>query len=90
VNRHLLRVLFRDVPIEESDEDKPRIILDYDKDGNTVGIEVLKASDRAARSRPSHLKLETDDIQPLRPVDRSHLEQTPAAQRFPGANAFSC
>ncbi len=34
----VLRILFRDVPIEESDEDKPGVILDYDKDGNVVGI----------------------------------------------------
>ena len=38
----VLRILFRDVPIEESDEDKPGVILDYDKDGNLVGMEVLK------------------------------------------------
>jgi len=40
----VLRILFRDAPIEESDEDKPGIILDYDKDGNVVGLEVLNAS----------------------------------------------
>jgi uncharacterized protein YuzE len=39
----VLRILFRDVPIEESDEDKPGVILDYDKDGNVVGMEVLNA-----------------------------------------------
>ncbi len=42
----VLRILFRDAPIEESDEDKPGIILDYDKDGNVVGLEVLNASQR--------------------------------------------
>ena len=42
----VLRILFRDVPVEESDEDKPGVILDYDKDGNIVGIEVLNASKR--------------------------------------------
>ena len=41
-----LRILFRDVPVEESDEDKPGVILDYDKDGNIVGLEVLNASKR--------------------------------------------
>jgi uncharacterized protein YuzE len=33
----VLRILFRDAPIEESDEDKPGVILDYDKEGNVVG-----------------------------------------------------
>jgi len=42
----VLRILFRDVPVEESDEDKPGVILDYDKDGNIVGLEVLNASQR--------------------------------------------
>ena len=42
----VLRILFRDAPVEESDEDKPGVILDYDKDGNIVGLEVLNASRR--------------------------------------------
>jgi len=42
----VLRIVFRDVPIEESDEDKPGVILDYDKEGNIVGLEVLNASQR--------------------------------------------
>ena len=32
----VLRILLNDAPIEESDEDKPGVILDYDKDGNIV------------------------------------------------------
>jgi uncharacterized protein YuzE len=47
----VLRILFRNVPIEESDEDKPGIILDYDKDGNVVGMEVLNASKRVGNPR---------------------------------------
>jgi uncharacterized protein YuzE len=38
-------------PIEESDEDKPGVILDYDKDGAIVGIEVLDASKRVENPR---------------------------------------
>ena len=47
----VLRILFRDAPVEESDEDKPGIILDYDKDGNVVGVEVLNASQRVENPR---------------------------------------
>src|SRR5437016_9266124 len=47
----VLRILFRDAPIEESDEDKPGVILDYDKDGNVVGLEVLNASQRIENPR---------------------------------------
>ena len=42
----VLRILFRDVSVKESDQDKPGVILDYDKDGNIVGLEVLNASQR--------------------------------------------
>ena len=41
-----LRVLFSKAPIDQSDEDKPGVILDYDKDGNVVGLEILDASKR--------------------------------------------
>lgn len=46
VDVDVLRILFSSAPIEESDEDKPGVILDYDKDGNIVGIEILDASMR--------------------------------------------
>jgi uncharacterized protein YuzE len=47
----VLRILFRDAPIEESDEDKPGVILDYDRDGNIVGLEILNASQRVENPR---------------------------------------
>jgi uncharacterized protein YuzE len=47
----VLRLLFSNRPIEESDEDKPGIIIDYDKDGNIVGMEVLQASKRVENPR---------------------------------------
>jgi uncharacterized protein YuzE len=40
----VLRILFSNQAIEESDEDKPGVIIDYDKNGNIVGLEVLEAS----------------------------------------------
>ena len=40
----VIRILFSDRPIDESDETKPGVILDYDKDGKVVGMEILDAS----------------------------------------------
>ena len=42
----VLRILFSAAAIEESDEDKPGVVLDYDANGNIVGLEVLDASSR--------------------------------------------
>ena len=47
----VLRILLSDAPIEESDEDKPGVILDYDKDSNVVGLEILEASKRMTNPR---------------------------------------
>mgnify|MGYP001593025515 CR=1 FL=1 len=47
----VLRILLSDASIEESDEEKPGVILDYDKDGNVVGLEILEASKRMANPR---------------------------------------
>ena len=47
----VLRIVFADSPIEESDEDKPGLVIDYDSDGNVVGLEVLNASKRLENPR---------------------------------------
>ena len=47
----VLRIILSNMPIEESDEDKPGVILDYDKDGNIVGLEILDASKRIENPR---------------------------------------
>ena len=46
-----LRVEFSRAPVEESDEDKPGVILDYDAVGNLVSIEILDASKRVTETR---------------------------------------
>ena len=47
----VLRIIFSEASIEESDEEKPGIILDFDKEGNIVGMEILDASRRMENPR---------------------------------------
>jgi YD repeat-containing protein len=54
-----LTVIFREVPVAESDEEKPGVILDYDEAGNIVSIEVLDASRRV--EEPRRVTLHTEE-----------------------------
>lgn len=47
----VVRIIFSSIPIEESDEEKPGVILDYGKDSNIVGMEILDASERIENPR---------------------------------------
>ena len=47
----ILRIILSDTDIEESDEDKPGIVIDYDDRGNIVGMEILDASSRMTDPR---------------------------------------
>jgi uncharacterized protein YuzE len=46
-----LTMILKDAPIVESNEDKPGVILDYDKDGDLVSLEILDASRRLSHPR---------------------------------------
>ena len=47
----VLRIVFRDSPVEESDEEKPGAILDYGADDELIGVEILNASARTDNPR---------------------------------------
>ena len=47
----ILRILLNDSVTEESDEHKPGVIIDYDEQGNVIGLEILNASSRVENPR---------------------------------------
>jgi len=52
----VLYITFSKNKIKESDEDKPGIVIDYDKKGSIVGIEILDASRKM--SNPTKVEYE--------------------------------
>jgi uncharacterized protein YuzE len=56
----ILTIIFTEVPVAESDEDKPGVILDYDEKGNLVSLEIMDASRRV--SVPSKIEYQVSPI----------------------------
>jgi len=50
-------VLKEKAKVAESDEDKPGVILDYDKHGNLISLEILDASKRVSETRKIEFQL---------------------------------
>ncbi|MDZ7990691.1 MAG: DUF2283 domain-containing protein [Nostoc sp. EfeVER01] len=55
----ILRIILSDVPIEDSDEEKPGVILDYDEHGNIIALEILDASKRIDNPRSLEYSIST-------------------------------
>ena len=47
----VLSIFLNSSKVTESDEEKPGLILDYDRKGNIVSIEILEASKRMRNPR---------------------------------------
>ncbi len=52
----ILYIRLTDSPIEQSDEDRPSMVIDYDAEGMIVGLEIMNASKRMAQ--PNLVELE--------------------------------
>lgn len=52
-----LSVILKETPVEESDEIKDGIILDYDAQGHLVSLEILDASQCIARPQSIEFQL---------------------------------
>lgn len=53
----VLRINWSEAEIEESDSISPGVILDYDSEGNVIGIEILNASKKIKNFNPNNLKI---------------------------------
>lgn len=58
-----LRIQFSNAAVEESDDEKPGISLDFDISGNMVGMEILDAAKRM--ENPRAVEWERDRILPM-------------------------
>ncbi|MBC6424320.1 MAG: DUF2283 domain-containing protein [Hormoscilla sp. SP5CHS1] len=47
----IVRIIFNQVQIQESDEVEAGLILDYDREGNVVGLEIMDASKKMENPR---------------------------------------
>lgn len=45
-NQDILQVCFKDTSIQETSQISPGLILDYDEDGNVIGLEIRQASQK--------------------------------------------
>jgi len=54
----VMRIIFSESEISESDEEKQGIILDYDYKGNIVGIEILNASKKIVNPKSVEYEIE--------------------------------
>ncbi|MBW4453080.1 MAG: DUF2283 domain-containing protein [Nostoc indistinguendum CM1-VF10] len=55
----ILRIILSNLPIVDSDEEKPGVILDYDEEGNIIGLEILAASKRIDNPRSLEYSIST-------------------------------
>ena len=49
-NKDILQISFNLATIEETAQIAPGLILDYDEDGNVIGVELRQASKKSRRS----------------------------------------
>lgn len=88
----ILKVFFQESAVEKSDREQPDRILDYDKYGNLVRIEILNARKRVANPQiveysvilPNSEAIEspvTEEPEPLSLSDRRAFMQLPLAER---------
>jgi uncharacterized protein YuzE len=56
----VLSINWSDAEIQESDSVSPGVILDYDSQGNVIGLEVLNASKKIKNLTPTNFKINVE------------------------------
>jgi len=56
----VLSINWSEAEIQESDSVSPGVILDYDSQGNVIGVEVLNASKKIKNLSPTNFKINVD------------------------------
>jgi uncharacterized protein YuzE len=70
----IVYILLNDMPVKESDEDKPDVIIDYAHDGSVVAIEILNASLKLPQ--PNKVEYETVGNKLSLPIPHTQLLPT--------------
>ena len=63
-------ILKPDVDVTESDEDKPGIVLDYDRDGNLVSLKAITETMELLQTHPDAEEILVDRVRILRDAER--------------------
>ena len=82
----VLRILLSNIPVADSNEDKPGIIIDYDKDGNVVSLKISDASKRMENPYAVEYLVtftQPQERQDSREEQQPSLEQRRAFMRLP-------
>ncbi|MCT7979508.1 DUF2283 domain-containing protein [Laspinema olomoucense] len=82
----VLNIYFQESPVEKREREQPDRILDYDKNGNLVRLEILNASQRVANpQRVEYYVISPNPVpeegKPISLSDRRAFMQLPLEER---------
>jgi uncharacterized protein YuzE len=80
----VLKILLYNLPIAESNETEPGMIIDYDQEGKVVGMEILNASQRIENPYVIEYSVATIQLQAI----RDKLTETQASLSLKERRAF--
>ena len=73
--KDILLISLKAVPVYETSQIAPGLILDYDEDGNVIGVEIRQASQRV--DSPNHITSSVGEIKQDKPPIPDRISQNP-------------